>query len=94
MGLLVLALGVGAGAGGAAVGFRWLIKVFTLALTGHADYAGPRGLPGHGPHEYRFQVLALGRAPDFSAPPKLQPFLAAIEGSVLARGVLTGRFGR
>ncbi|HEY4994269.1 MAG TPA: chloride channel protein, partial [Nakamurella sp.] len=39
-GLLVLALLVGAGAGGGAVGFRWLIKVFTLALSGHSDYAG------------------------------------------------------
>ena len=39
-GLLVLALLVGAGAGGGAVGFRWLIKVFTLALSGHPDYAG------------------------------------------------------
>ncbi len=40
MGLLVLALAVGAGAGGAAIAFRWLIKVFTIALSGHADYAG------------------------------------------------------
>jgi chloride channel protein, CIC family len=40
MGLLVLALAIGAGAGGAAIGFRWLIKVFTLALSGHPDYAG------------------------------------------------------
>ncbi|MGV8977809.1 MAG: chloride channel protein [Cellulomonas sp.] len=40
LGLLVLALAVGAGAGGAAIAFRWLIKEFTLALSGHADYAG------------------------------------------------------
>jgi CIC family chloride channel protein len=39
-GLLMLALTVGAGAGGGAVAFRWLIKVFTMALSGHADYAG------------------------------------------------------
>jgi CIC family chloride channel protein len=39
-GLLVLALLVGAGAGCGAVAFRWLIKVFTLALAGHPDYAG------------------------------------------------------
>ena len=38
-GLLVLSLLVGAGAGGGAVVFRWLIKTFTLALSGHADYA-------------------------------------------------------
>jgi CIC family chloride channel protein len=48
MGLLVLALAVGAGAGGAAIAFRWLIKVFTLALTGHADYAGLGHVPN--PH--------------------------------------------
>ena len=40
MGLLTLALAVGAGAGGAAIAFRWLIRVFTLALSGHPDYAG------------------------------------------------------
>jgi CIC family chloride channel protein len=39
-GLLVLALLVGAGAGGGAVLFRWLIRTFTLALSGHPDYAG------------------------------------------------------
>jgi CIC family chloride channel protein len=39
-GLLLLALLVGAGAGAGAVVFRWLIKVFTLALSGHPDYAG------------------------------------------------------
>lgn len=38
-GLLVLALLVGAGAGGGAIVFRWLIKTFTLALSGHADYS-------------------------------------------------------
>lgn len=40
MGLLVLALVIGAGAGAAAIGFRWLITTFALALSGHADYAG------------------------------------------------------
>jgi len=53
-GLLILTLAVGAGAGGGAVVFRWLIKTFTEALSGHADYAGL----GHvaNPH-----VPALGR---------------------------------
>ena len=37
---LVLALIVGAGAGLGAIVFRWLIKNFTLLLSGHADYAG------------------------------------------------------
>ncbi len=39
-GLLILALFIGAGAGLGAVAFRWLIKTFTLLLSGHADYAG------------------------------------------------------
>ena len=43
-GLLALALLVGAGAAGFAVVFRWLIKVFTLVLSGHADYAGSSGM--------------------------------------------------
>ena len=37
---LFLALLVGAGAGGGAIVFRWLIKSFTLILSGHADYSG------------------------------------------------------
>lgn len=39
-GLLALSVLVGAGAGVGAVLFRWLIKTFTKALSGHADYAG------------------------------------------------------
>ena len=38
-GLLVLALLVGAGAGLGAVAFRWMIKGFTLLLSGHQDYS-------------------------------------------------------
>ena len=48
MGLLVLALAIGPGSGGAAIGFRWLIKAFTLALSGHPDYAGLGHVPN--PH--------------------------------------------
>ncbi|MBP0456554.1 chloride channel protein [Streptomyces montanisoli] len=36
---MLLALVVGAGAGLGAVAFRWLIKTFTLLLSGHADYS-------------------------------------------------------
>ncbi|GAB3918017.1 transport integral membrane protein [Microlunatus endophyticus] len=42
-GLLFLALVVGAGAGGGAIAFRWLIKTFTLALSGHPDYSAVPG---------------------------------------------------
>ncbi|WP_354531536.1 chloride channel protein [Nakamurella sp. UYEF19] len=37
---MFLALLVGAGAGGGAIVFRWLIRIFTEALSGHEDYAG------------------------------------------------------
>ncbi|HEX3929400.1 MAG TPA: chloride channel protein [Nocardioides sp.] len=52
-GLVLLALVVGAGAGLFAVVFRWLIKQFTLVLSGHPDYAAVPGaahpgLPGLG----------------------------------------------
>lgn len=36
---LLLALLVGAGAGAGAIVFRWLIKTFTLVLSGHSDYS-------------------------------------------------------
>ena len=42
-GLLLMSLVVGAGAGSGAVAFRWLIKAFTLALSGHADYSEVAG---------------------------------------------------
>lgn len=59
-GLLFLALLVGAGAGLGAVVFRWLIRTFTLLLSGHADYssaghAANPALPWLGPW---FVVLA------------------------------------
>ena len=44
-GLVGLALLVGAGAGGGAIVFRWLIRTFTLALSGHPDYAATPGAP-------------------------------------------------
>jgi len=56
-------------------------------------YSGPRPIPGHGPHRYRFHLLAL----DISVPggvdsPK-QLFNTAA-GHVLARGALTGSYER
>ena len=53
-GLLLLALLVGAGAGVGAVIFRWLIKTFTLILSGHEDYSAA----GHAAHP---QLPGLGR---------------------------------
>jgi len=57
-------------------------------------YAGPRALPGHGPHYYAFQLLALRRKLTFERPPDRKTLLAALEGAVIARGRLDGTFER
>ena len=56
-------------------------------------YVGPAPIPGHGPHHYRFIVLALDeRVPDGVTDSKA--LLSAVAGHVLARGVLTGTYER
>jgi phosphatidylethanolamine-binding protein (PEBP) family uncharacterized protein len=60
---------------------------------GHRGYAGPRPIPGHGPHHYRFHVLALDEPiPDHIETAKA--LLRQMAGHVLARGVLTGTYER
>jgi len=61
---------------------------------GKAAYAGPRALPGHGPHRYSFQLLALDRKLHFDRPPTLPELLAKLDRSVVARGRLDGVFER
>jgi phosphatidylethanolamine-binding protein (PEBP) family uncharacterized protein len=66
---------------------------FIRADLGHRGYAGPRPIPGHGPHHYRFQVFAIDQPiPDGVSTAK--PLRAAMAGHVLARGVLTGTYER
>lgn len=56
-------------------------------------YSGPRPIPGHGAHRYRFHVFALDRRiPDDATSAKA--VLAAASGHVLARGTLTGTYER
>ena len=55
-GLLLLALAVGAGAGVGAIMFRWLIKTFTLILSGHADYSAA----GHAANPHAARARAAG----------------------------------
>ncbi len=56
-------------------------------------YVGPRPIPGHGPHHYRFLVLALDqKVPDWVA--DHGALIPALAGHVLARGVLTGTYER
>ena len=53
---------------------------------GHRGYAGPRPIPGHGPHRYRFHVFALDEPiPDHVTTAKA--LLKQMAGHVLARGV-------
>jgi len=60
----------------------------------HPSYAGPRALPGHGQHRYLFQLFALDQRLRFDQAPTLKLLLAAMNGHVLARGRLEGRFER
>ena len=60
---------------------------------GHRGYAGPRPIPGHGPHRYRFHVLALDEPiPDHVTTAKA--LLKQMTGHVISRGVLTGTYER
>ena len=66
---------------------------FIRADLGHRGYAGPRPIPGHGPHRYRFHVFAIDEPiPDDVTTAK--GLLAVMNGHVLARCVLTGTYER
>jgi phosphatidylethanolamine-binding protein (PEBP) family uncharacterized protein len=66
---------------------------FIPGSLGHRGYAGPRPIPGHGPHRYRFHVLALDEPiPDHITNAK--SLLKQMAGHVIARGVLTGTYER
>jgi phosphatidylethanolamine-binding protein (PEBP) family uncharacterized protein len=56
-------------------------------------YSGPRPIPGHGLHRYRFHVLALDRPAPADAT-SVKKVLAVASGHVLARGTLTGTYER
>jgi phosphatidylethanolamine-binding protein (PEBP) family uncharacterized protein len=53
-------------------------------------YAGPRPMPAHGPHRYRFTLYALDAAPDPAHVDDLDGLLAGVAGHVLAAGSLIG----
>jgi phosphatidylethanolamine-binding protein (PEBP) family uncharacterized protein len=66
---------------------------FIPGTLGHRGYAGPRPIPGHGPHRYRFLVFALDRPiPDDVSTAKA--LLKQMAGHMLARGTLTGTYER
>jgi phosphatidylethanolamine-binding protein (PEBP) family uncharacterized protein len=60
---------------------------------GRRGYAGPRPIPGHGPHHYRFQVFAIDE-PIPDGVTTARALLARMPGHVLTRGVLTGTYQR
>jgi Raf kinase inhibitor-like protein, YbhB/YbcL family len=66
--------------------------LFGYGTTRHRGYAGPRALPGHGPHRYVFELFALNRQLQFATPPALSDLLRAMHGAVIARGRLDGIF--
>lgn len=49
---------------------------------------------GHGEHNYAFQLFALADGPDVGENPGRRALLAAMEGRVLAAGLLTGTYSR
>jgi Raf kinase inhibitor-like YbhB/YbcL family protein len=67
---------------------------FGRSTAGAQGYMGPRPIPGHGPHRYIFQILALSRCTAFSSAPKLKAFLDGISGTVIGRGMLIGIYER
>jgi Raf kinase inhibitor-like YbhB/YbcL family protein len=56
-------------------------------------YVGPRPIPGHGPHHYRFLVFALDQ-PIGGDVANHNALLTAMAGHVVARGALTGTYER
>ncbi|MFD4959584.1 YbhB/YbcL family Raf kinase inhibitor-like protein [Microbacterium sp. NPDC058389] len=53
-------------------------------------YRGPRPLPGHGPHRYRFHLYALDAPLDDTGLRSIENLLKAADGHVRASGVLLG----
>lgn len=56
-------------------------------------YSGPRPIPGHGVHHYRFHILALNQPLD-PATTRARHLVHDIRHEVTARGMLTGTFSR
>jgi Raf kinase inhibitor-like YbhB/YbcL family protein len=58
------------------------------------EYAGPRPVPGHGPHTYVFQLFAIDRVLTLRPSFTRRDLLPAMTGAVLARGRLDGIYER
>ncbi|WP_029106350.1 YbhB/YbcL family Raf kinase inhibitor-like protein [Mycobacterium sp. URHD0025] len=63
---------------------------FIKTMLGYG-YSGPRPIPGHGVHHYRFYLFAVG-SPVPDAVTTIGGVTSVIRDSVTARGVLTGSY--
>lgn len=61
---------------------------------GTPGWGGPHPPVGDRPHRYRFHLYALSGPPRLPARPRARDVERAVEGLVLASGVLEGRYGR
>lgn len=61
---------------------------------GQRGYGGPRPIPGHGPHRYVFQIFAVDTATGLDSSSGRKDVVAALDGHVVARGILRGTFER
>jgi Raf kinase inhibitor-like YbhB/YbcL family protein len=61
---------------------------------GKSEYGGPCPPEGDDPHRYDFTLYALDDTPDLGAGASPDDVRGAIDGHALARGTLTGKFGR
>lgn len=68
--------------------------VQTLNGANRTGWYGPLPPPGHGPHNYYFQLFALDRAVDLPAAPTQKDLVAAMTGHVLAHGHHVGTYER
>ena len=59
-----------------------------------ASYLAPDPPPGHGPHRYVFQLFALAAGPAPDGTPGRRELMKSMQGRVLAKGLLTGVYGR
>lgn len=67
---------------------------FGKSTVGAQGYMEPRPVSGHGPHRYRFYVLALRRRAEVPPALALDRFLERIAGNVIAYGCLVGTYER
>jgi Raf kinase inhibitor-like YbhB/YbcL family protein len=61
---------------------------------GREGYAGPRPIPGHGPHAYVFQLFALDSSLALPVDASPDAIIQAMDGHVVGRGRLTGYYER